>query len=338
MRYHDEWTTARIERTEDLTPSIRLFELAPAGAIRSWRAGAHLRVRLDIGGRTETRTYSLLDTGVEDGLYRIAVKRIEDGLGGSRAMWALAPGESIAITQPHNDFELNLQAGAYTLVAAGVGITPLLGMAHFLARSGRPLQFHYAASSRAETAFADLLQTWLGERLHLCISGEGRRLDIERIVAATPVDGELYVCGPIGLLEAVRRAWAQAGRAAGNLRYESFASSGHYANRPFTAVLPRYGVELQVPAHQSLLAALEEAGIDVLSDCRRGECGLCTLDILACDSPIDHRDVFLSDEQKSENRRLCACVSRPAGGRIEIDTNYRGGDGAAIAATTTNPI
>lgn len=338
MRYRDEWNTARIERIEDLTPTIRLFELAPTGGSRAWRAGAHLRVRLRIGERAEIRSYSLLDTGAEDDCYRIAVKRLDEGLGGSRAMWAFLPGESIEITQPHNDFELNLQAGAYTLLAGGVGVTPLLGMARFLARSGRPLSFHYAANSRAEAAFADLLQTWLGERFELCVSGEGRHLDIARIVAATPADGELYVCGPIGLLEAVRRAWAQAGRAAGNLRYESFASSGHYANRPFTAVLPRQGVELRVPAHQSLLAALEEAGIEVLSDCRRGECGLCAVDILACDSPIDHRDVFLSDEQKSENRQLCACVSRPVGGRIEIDTNYRGGDGIAIAATTANPI
>ena len=155
------------------------------------------------------------------------------------------------------------------------------------------------------------------------MESESGRLDFEKIIEGGDPEGELYFCGPIGMLEAVRKAWESAGRSMALLRHESFASSGHYANLPFSIVLPRFNREIQVPSHQSLLSALEEAGIDTLSDCRRGECGLCALDILACDTPVDHRDVFLSDRQKTENRKICACVSRPAGGRIEIDTAYR---------------
>ena len=132
------------------------------------------------------------------------------------------------------------------------------------------------------------------------------------------------VLGTQILLEAAREAWQAAARPPASLRYESFASSGHYASLPFTAVLPRHGCEIEVPANQSLLAALEAAGIETLSGCRRGECGGCALDILACDAPVDHRDMFLSEREKAGNRRICACVSRPAGGRIEIDTSYRG--------------
>jgi ferredoxin-NADP reductase len=239
-------------------------------------------------------------------------------------MWALQPGEGIEISGPDNHFELGLAAPSYTLVAGGVGITPLLGMARFLVRRGRPLHFHYSVRSREEAAFAELLRAWLGEAFHLCVESESGRLDFAQIIEPIPAEGELYFCGPIGMLEAARKAWEAGGRPASLLRYESFASSGHYANQPFTAVLPRFGRELQVPAHQTLLSALEEAGIEVLADCRRGECGLCAIDILACDAPVDHRDVFFSEEQKAGNRKLCACVSRPAGGRIEIDTAYRG--------------
>lgn len=324
MKFLDTWMRATVASVRDLTPTIRLFELQPAGRLPAWTPGAHVRVCVTIDGRPAVRCYSLIDDGSGDARLRIAVKLSENGLGGSRAMWALQPGENIEISGPDNHFELGLAAPSYTLVAGGVGITPLVSMARFLVRRGRPLRFHYSVRSREEAAFAELLRAWLGEAFHLCVENESGRLDFARIVELIPVEGELYFCGPIGMLEAARKAWEAGGRPASLLRYESFASSGHYANQPFTAVLPRFGRELQVPAHQTLLCALEEAGIEVLADCRRGECGLCAIDILACDAPVDHRDVFFSEEQKAGNRKLCACVSRPAGGRIEIDTAYRG--------------
>jgi ferredoxin len=77
-----------------------------------------------------------------------------------------------------------------------------------------------------------------------------------------------------------------------------------------------------VPETQSILDALEAAGIGVISDCRRGECGVCTLDIVDVDGTVDHRDVFFSDHQKHENRKLCACVSR-AIGTLTIDPLLR---------------
>lgn len=324
MRYHDRWTAARIARTEDLTPSIRLFELEPAGGAIRHAPGAHLRVKVRVEGREEVRSYSLLDTGVDDGRYRIAVKRIDDGLGGSRYLRTLAAGDEIVVSQPHNQFELGAQAVSCTLVAGGVGITALLGMARALAGGSRPVRFHYAVRTQDEAAFAGLLRSWLGDRFELHVSGQGGRLDLRRVVANMDAQGELYVCGPIGMLEAARLAWKEAGRPASLLRFESFAASGHHPNRAFTAVLPRFGLEIEVPAHQSLLGALEQAGIPVLSDCLRGECGLCAVDVLGCDSALDHRDVFMSEAQKAGNRRLCACVSRPVGGRLEIDTGYRG--------------
>ncbi|MBV6475608.1 MAG: PDR/VanB family oxidoreductase [Rhodocyclaceae bacterium] len=324
MESLETWMRTTLASVRDLTPTIRLFELQPPARRPAWSPGAHVRVRVAIDGRPAVRRYSLIDDGSDDGRLRIAVKLAENGLGGSRAMWALRPGEGVDISAPENHFELGLAAPSYTLVAGGVGITPLLGMARCLARTRRPVRFHYSVRNREEAAFAELLRTWLGEGFRLHAEDESGRLDFAQIIEPIPAQGELYLCGPIGMLEAARAAWQAGGRPASLLRYESFASSGHYANQSFTAVLPRFGRELQVPAHQTLLSALEEAGIEVLADCRRGECGLCAVDILACDAPVDHRDVFFSDDEKAGNRKLCACVSRPAGGRIEIDTAYRG--------------
>lgn len=324
MRYHDHWSASRVARTEDLTATTRLLELEPAGGAIGYAPGAHLRVKVRLGAREEVRSYSLVDTGVDDGRYRIAVKRVEGGSGGSNAVRALVAGSEVTVSQPHNQFALGTLATPVTLVAGGIGITALLGMARALARGARPVRFHYSVRTHDEAVFAGLLEHWLGDRYTLHVSGRSGRLDLRRVVAQLDTGGELYVCGPIGMLEAARQAWTEDGRAPSLLRFESFASGGHHANRSFTAVLPRFGLQIEVPAHQSLLGALEQAGVPVLSDCLRGECGLCAVDVLRCDSVLDHRDVFMSEAQKAANRKLCACVSRPVGGRIEIDTAYQG--------------
>lgn len=331
MKFRDNWSSAQVIQVEDVSPSIRLFELDPGAHYQAWTPGAHLRVGVLADGRREVRTYSLIHTGVDDRRYRIAVKRIDGGLGGSRHMWSLAAGAALDISQPHNHFELSRYGSSYTLLAGGIGITPMIGMAQALRHSDKPVRLIYAVRSRAEAAFADLLRSFLGQRLELCISAETGALDLAQIVAQVPAGGELYLCGPIGMLESVRGIWRESGRPLGLLRYETFAASGHYPAQSFTAVLPRFNLEIDVPPHQTLLAALAQSGVEVMSDCLRGECGLCALDVLACDAPIDHRDVFFSEAQKAENHKLCACVSRPAGGRIEIDTSYRQAPSARAA-------
>jgi vanillate O-demethylase ferredoxin subunit len=80
--------------------------------------------------------------------------------------------------------------------------------------------------------------------------------------------------------------------------------------------------ELVVPQNSSMLDALNAAGFEVISDCQRGECGVCAVDVVAVEGEIDHRDVFFSDQQKHDNRKICPCVSR-AIGVVTIDTLYR---------------
>jgi vanillate O-demethylase ferredoxin subunit len=87
--------------------------------------------------------------------------------------------------------------------------------------------------------------------------------------------------------------------------------------------IPRLSKVVEIPQNQSMLDALEAAGIEMISDCRRGECGLCAVKVLNAEGAIDHRDVFFSDEEKAANDQMCTCVSRVAGGSITIDTADR---------------
>ncbi|WP_076999065.1 PDR/VanB family oxidoreductase [Variovorax sp. KK3] len=322
------WMPARIAACRDLTPTVREFEIVPeSGHASAYEPGSHLQVQVLIGepgaGRVQTRHYSLI--GEPDGsAWRIAVKRLDDGRGGSRAMWRLAPGDRLLVAQPQNHFGLDTGAPGYLLVAGGIGITPLVSMAQRLgglaARRGVPVRMLYGARSRDELAYLPQLQKALGEGVEAHVGAAP--IDFAAAIAALPPGGQLYTCGPVPMLEAVRRAWTTAGRPAADLRFETFGSSGRLPAQAFEVRIPRHDLCITVPADGSLLEALEAAGVQALWDCRRGECGLCAMDVLAVDGEIDHRDVFLAEHEKREGRRICACVSR-AVGTLTIDSAWR---------------
>lgn len=326
MRVVETWTTARVRSVRDITPTIRLFELVPAhGTPAQIPLGGHLNVTVMIGERADTRSYSLIGPAMPDA-YRIAVKRSPESRGGSAYMWSLAEGAQLTISSPRSHFDIDFGRPDYLVIAGGIGITPLVGMVHALAdqavRSGASLRMAYCARSKDELAFADDLQALLGDRLQTFISSEGQRLDLRSALSALAPGGIAAVCGPLPLLDDARRIWRELGRPHADLRFETFGSSGTLATEPFRLRIADSGREIVVPETQSILDALENAGIGVVSDCRRGECGVCALNIVAVDGMVDHRDVFFSDHQKAENNKLCACVSR-AIGTITIDPLVR---------------
>ncbi len=321
MRVDHEWSEAVVRATRALTSDVRAFEIAPVDGARPWTPGAHLEVAVLIGERAETRSYSLVGAW-DPSRYRIAVKRQPEGRGGSAYMWSLEPGARLTIGAPNNHFELALDSPEYLLVAGGVGVTPILGMALSLAARGARFRVLYAARSRADLALADELHAAVGDRLELFVSCEGRRIDPGAAVAGLGAGGELYLCGPLGMIEDFRRAWAAAGRPASAFRVETFGSSGAFAPEPFRVRVPGLGVEIVVPSDRSMLDALDAAGVEIMADCRRGECGVCAVEVVDLAGRLDHRDVFLSDHQRREGRKICACVSRAAG-EIAIDVGWR---------------
>jgi vanillate O-demethylase ferredoxin subunit len=317
------WHPARVAELRDLTPTVREFVMAPTdGVTERWAPGAHLQVRLAAQGREFVRNYSLVGSPEEAPGYRIAVKRLDDGLGGSRAMWQLAAGDAIEVGTPQNHFPLSFAAPGALLVAGGIGITPMVSMAQALIRQGQSVRLLYAARIDSELAYGETLRELLGEGLVTCVSSRGERLDLAGEIDALPTGAQAYVCGPARLLDDVRARWLDAGRPLPSLRFETFGSGGRLHSAGFRVELPRHGTRLDVPHDQPLLDALEAAGIEVMSDCRRGECGLCAMDVLSLEGDIDHRDVFLSEREKHENKRICACVSRVVG-RVTLDTAWR---------------
>ncbi len=322
MRFATIWGEAVVSGIREIATDIREIAIAPVGRpVARFRPGARLDIALVIGERPDTRSYSLIGRPQGDG-YRIAVKRRPDSRGGSQAMWRLTPGARLSISEPIDGFSLEPGRAAYLLVAGGIGVTPLVGMAEELGQAGADVRLVHTVRDETEAAYGEHLRACLGERYRLHPSARDGRLDLAGLMASVPEHGVVAVCGPISMLEGAKRAWAALGRAQTDLRWETFGSSGHLPTDAFNVRLPRLGREILVPASRSLLEALEEAGIEVISDCRRGECGLCAIDVLGCDGEVDHRDVFFSAHQKQEGGKLCACVSR-AQGTLTIDTAFR---------------
>jgi dimethylamine monooxygenase subunit B len=322
MRFAETWVPAQVVATRDLAPDIREFLLRPENlAVTPYPVGSHINVGVNIGGLPEMRSYSLVGEASADG-FRIAVRRAPDSRGGSRYMWQLSPGARLEISLPVSLFHIDWARPHYCLVAGGIGITPLVGAAEALARRNAGFTLHYAVRSRRDAAYLDELATLLGDRLIVHASDEDRRLDLDALFAALPKDTMALFCGPMRMLDAARRAWAASGRAITDLRYETFGSSGRLPTEAFRVRVKDAGLEFMIPQDRSMLDVLNDAGCEVMSDCRRGECGVCAIDVVDVEGEIDHRDVFFSDHQKQENRKICACVSR-ARGVITVDTLHR---------------
>lgn len=311
--------TAVVTGRTELVPGIVELMLRPSRPVQQIPPGSHIDITVPLPGGAEQRSYSLVDLGHDDGLLRIAVRLQPDGRGGSRWMHTLRPGARITFAGPVDEFPLSPGRLPSVLLAGGIGVTPIVGLAHALRVGGADYRVVYAGRSRDLMAFVDDLERDHPGRVQVVEDTYGTLVDPDEVVASLPDGGVLYVCGPMGLLTAVRAAWQRAARPPGGLRFETFGTSGTLPAGPFRAEIPARGMSVDVPVGTSLLDALEAAGVEMMYDCRRGECGLCRVSILDVAGQVDHRDVFLSERQRAEGRAMCACVSRVAGTSITID-------------------
>jgi Flavodoxin reductases (ferredoxin-NADPH reductases) family 1 len=314
---------ARIRAVRDVASDVRMIEIEPSAGVRPYATGSHLDIAVDIDGLPDVRSYSLVGEGPVDGAYRIAVKEIHDSRGGSVWVRALEPDTAVAVSEPQSHFELQYGRSEYLLVAGGIGITPIFGMARALERHGRPFRLLYAAHSREQMPFVEELSELLGDRLELFVSAEGNRLDIGGEIERLHANGELYLCGPLRLRDAARHEWSKRERRPDRLQFETFASGGVFAPEEFLVRVRDAECDVTVRSNRTLLDALRDDGVDMMWDCLRGECGLCAATVVDVEGELDHRDVFLSDEEKEEGHAIITCVSRAVGGAITIDTGFR---------------
>jgi len=312
----------RVSGMRQLTANIRAYELraADGAELSAVRAGAALDVpvRLKSGVQT-TRRYSIAsDPGRRDH-YEIAVLRDQEGSGGSVAVHSdFQLGTTLRCAEPANDFALHAGDRPVVLIAGGIGITPIKAMAHQLRSEGRKFELHYAVRSLGQAAYLAELDQVVGADLHVYAGDQRQRFDAARTLAIAAVDAEFYVCGPQRLIDAVVATCRAADVAEDRIRFERFSSAAvSEANRPVTVTLHRSGKRVPVAPEQTILDAVEAAGVPVAFGCRSGACGTCKVKVLG--GAPEHRDTALTDDQRSREGLMCICVSRAAGADLMLD-------------------
>jgi vanillate O-demethylase ferredoxin subunit len=232
-------------------------------------------------------------------------------------MHELRQGQRIAVSQPRNHFPLVESASRTLLLAAGIGITPILSMARHLASTKRQFEVHYYGRSREEMAFVDELErAWGPAVVHLHV-GEPRdkiASSVDWSIMNLSSDSHIYACGPAGFMAIAEGSVASAGFPADQFHREYFQvddKGNNASNASFEVVLAHSNETFVVAAQESLLAALISHGCHMESSCEQGICGSCEPRVLSGD--LDHRDHVLSNADRLRGDRMMACVSRCRG-------------------------
>jgi ferredoxin-NADP reductase/predicted pyridoxine 5'-phosphate oxidase superfamily flavin-nucleotide-binding protein len=305
-----------------LTPRVRAIQLqaADGSALPAFTPGAHIDVPVVLpDGSKTTRSYSLSSNPAQQDHYEIAVLRVPDGHGGSNAVHdSLRLGMTLRTSLPKNDFQLHTDERPAVLIAGGIGITPLRAMAMQLKDAGRSFHLHYAARAASEATYLPELRRELPGALSVYLGEAGQRLDVGSVIRDAPADAVFYVCGPASLIDAVRGAAQAAGIGDDYIRTERFTAAPLSADeRPITVHLQRSGKTIEVSRTESILDAVEAAGIDAPSSCRTGTCGTCAVKVLA--GEVDHRDSVLSDAERERAALMTICVSRARSEALTLD-------------------
>ena len=297
---------------------IAAFELAPvSGQLPSFQPGAHVDVHLPNG---LVRQYSLTNGPGLTSVYRLGVKLEPDSRGGSRYMHdSVFKGDTLQISEPHNNFPLRRDAARTVLIAGGIGVTPLLAMAQTLQRQGLAWELHYFAQSDDHVAFGEVLEPLsTGLVKHLGLSPEQTADELEKITHPYEDASHVYVCGPGPMIEAARSIAAGSGWPEEAVHFEYFKNESDLDDASsFEVLLANSGRTLVVGAGVSLLESLRGAGVDMPSSCEQGVCGTCMVTVL--EGELDHQDVYFSDSERAAGDKLLSCVSRAKSKRIVLD-------------------
>ncbi|MFT4025651.1 MAG: PDR/VanB family oxidoreductase [Novosphingobium sp.] len=311
----------KIAGRDDLPGDVAIFHLeaADGGRLPPFEPGAHIDVEVSEG---MVRQYSLCSPPVEGGgrRYRIAVLRELAGRGGSAAIHAgFKIGDTVKIGAPRNLFPLDIGQSKVLLLGAGIGVTPLLAMAYALRAAGRPFELYYCARDRAKAAFLPELEAEFGAaaRFHSTMESQGVRLDLGEVLARQPEDAHVYICGPAPFIEAASAAAIGRGFASAQVHYEHFGADVDLSGDSFEVVARRSGKTVTVGAGETILGALAYSGIMIPKSCEQGVCGTCLVDVI--DGAPDHRDHFLTEDERAEGDQIVTCCSRSLGQRLVLD-------------------
>ena len=308
-----------LSMVEKLSDLVTLYEFSnPDGSpMPPSTAGGHIDVLVAPGF---FRQYSMSHDPADPTKYQIAVLREDQGRGGSLLMSRIfEQGRMVFISHPINHFPLIEEASKTYLMGGGIGITPMVAMAHRLHAIGADFELHYSASKADQAAFDTILrnQPW-SNNVSMHYSDQGSRADLSKIL--TYKEGaHVYTCGPDAYMASVFSTAEANGFPEDNrhMEYFSVPEQPEYENHAFTLKLAKSGRSFNIPADRTPTDVLQEAGVQIDVKCSDGICGVCKCGIVSGD--VEHRDFVLSNKQRETSLILCQSRAADPDGVLEID-------------------
>lgn len=290
----------------------------------AWQAGAHINIHLP---NNLIRQYSLCSP-LDAPYYEVGILKDQASRGGSVYIHnTLAIGDELTISTPKNLFKLQPAAKKSLLISAGIGITPLLSMAEKLAADNQDFQFIHTVKSPENSAYlARLTCQDLKPHCHIHYSNtddEGKktagRLDLDSLFKHTDKETHVYFCGPTNFIDDVITSAQKNDFALAQLHKENFAGAdlNDADNETFEIEIKSTGEVYSVSAQDSILTTLKANDIYVPVACEEGVCGSCVTGLLAGEA--EHRDVFLTEEEKDHMDKIAVCCSRGNNSRLLLD-------------------
>jgi dimethylamine monooxygenase subunit B len=308
---------AEVVEVNELIKRFRFVTL-DGSPMPAFSGGAHTVVEMDDHGTRRLNPYSVMSDPEDRSGYEISVRRDDGGRGGSLFMHRhVTPGLQMEISYPVNLFPLDSRARKHLMIAGGIGITPFLAQIAQLSHYGGKFELHYAARSEPLGAYMDRLTATHPNAVHCYFDDQKQVIDLSGILSTQPIGTHLYVCGPKGMINWVLSTAANMGWPDQALHHEEFLAPG--TGLPFDVELSASKKTITVGTTQSLLEAMEAAGVDAPYLCRGGACGQCETNVLACDGTILHRDHWLTPDEHATGKKIMPCVSRFEGKSLTID-------------------
>jgi ferredoxin-NADP reductase len=315
-----EKINVRVTEKTDLNELVTRFRFEPVagGLLPTFSGGAHTVVEMQDGDITRLNPYSLMSDPFDQTAYTISVRRDDAGRGGSLFMHKnVSVGDEMVISNPVNLFSLDLRAKKHLMIAGGIGITPFLAQIKQLDRAHGNWELHYSCRSEALGSYVDYLTTTHPNDVNVYYDDQGQAIDLEALFDGQPLGTHIYVCGPKGMIDWVRSKAADLGWPREAVHYEEFLAP--QPGKPFEVKLAISGKVIQVGEQESLLEAIERAGVDAPYLCRGGACGMCETRVIDYAGNFIHRDHWLEDDEHSSGEKIMPCVSRFEGKTLVLD-------------------
>ncbi len=285
---------SRIEEHADIAKSY--YFISEAAPIAYFKAGQYLTFRFEIGSAVVTRSYSIASSPLSalDGEYQITVKRISDGFVSDYILDNWSVGDEVTAYAPEGNLTYNPLRDAKNIVgiAGGSGITPFLSLARAIAEGEEDcsLTLLYGCRTSYEILFKQELDL---------LSEKNEKINVVYVLSNSDEEGyekgfvgadiikkyapeseySIFVCGPGGMYKFLEAELPKLQKERKHIRFEVFSAGRKAEEEPkeYSVTVINRGEKTVIKASSSetVLCALERAGIEVPARCHTGECGFC---------------------------------------------------------------